>query len=237
MTFSGFPQGFRSIPVPNQLFGPLLASIQDVTELKCTLRAIWLIHHKKGYPRFISLGELTSDRVLVSGLQGYTDQPSVAIATAVDSAVTRGSLLCVTSNNANVRQQMYFLNTEPNRNFIHKLNGDIIEPCDTDQVADPGVSNPPNIFSLYEQNVGIITPLMVDVLIEAEERYPQTWIHEAFKLAVESNGRNWRYISRILDRWTTEGKADGKSWGHPKKSDRERYLKEYIRKRGSYPTH
>jgi DnaD/phage-associated family protein len=64
----------------------------------------------------------------------------------------------------------------------------------------------PNIFTLYEENIGTITPLMADHLQEAEERYPADWIREAFREAVELNKRNWRYIAAILRRWEAEGR-------------------------------
>jgi DnaD/phage-associated family protein len=63
----------------------------------------------------------------------------------------------------------------------------------------------PNIYTLYEQTIGGITPLIADDLRDAEQRYPPEWIREAFHEAAELNKRNWRYIQRILERWETEG--------------------------------
>lgn len=65
----------------------------------------------------------------------------------------------------------------------------------------------PNIFALYEQNVGLLLPLVAEELREAGERYPQEWIEEAFRLAVQQNKRKWSYIRAILHRWETEGKG------------------------------
>ena len=65
----------------------------------------------------------------------------------------------------------------------------------------------PTIFLLYEQNVGLLTPLVAEELREAEERYPAEWIEEAFRLAIQQNKRKWSYIRAILKRWETEGKA------------------------------
>jgi DnaD/phage-associated family protein len=66
----------------------------------------------------------------------------------------------------------------------------------------------PNVFRLFEQNVGLVTPLIADQLIEALELYPEAWIAEAIDEAVGYNRRNWRYIQRILERWATEGRGD-----------------------------
>ncbi|MFQ6001984.1 MAG: DnaD domain protein, partial [Anaerolineae bacterium] len=67
-------------------------------------------------------------------------------------------------------------------------------------------------------------PLIAEELREAEKTYPAAWIEEAFKIAVERNARNWRYIQAILERWAREGKDDGKA-GRDSKEDRYRYIK------------
>jgi DNA replication protein len=76
----------------------------------------------------------------------------------------------------------------------------------------------PNIFSLYEQNIGVLTPLIAEKLSDAEKSYPAEWISEAFSLAVSGNKRNWRYIEAILKRWVSEGRDNGepkrRSEGH-----------------------
>ena len=50
MKFNGFPDRVRSIPAPAPLFGTLLEQIDDLAELKCLLRVLWLLQQKKGYP-------------------------------------------------------------------------------------------------------------------------------------------------------------------------------------------
>ena len=47
MAFSGFPRDTLYTPTPDPLFGQLLEEIQDLTELKVTLRGMWLLHHKR----------------------------------------------------------------------------------------------------------------------------------------------------------------------------------------------
>ena len=64
----------------------------------------------------------------------------------------------------------------------------------------------PNIFVLYEQNIGLLSPLIADQLKDAAEQYPPEWIEAAFREAVQQNKRKWNYISAILRRWETEGR-------------------------------
>ncbi len=82
-----------------------------------------------------------------------------------------------------------------------------------------------NIFALYEQNIGMITPMIAEELKEAEKLYPPQWIEEAFKEAVTLNKRSWKYIARILERWASEGKDSGEYRGNIKKDDPDKYIK------------
>jgi len=64
----------------------------------------------------------------------------------------------------------------------------------------------PNIFVLYEQNVGLLSPLIAEELKDAADHYPMDWIETAFREAVQHNKRKWSYIRAILRRWETEGR-------------------------------
>jgi DNA replication protein len=64
----------------------------------------------------------------------------------------------------------------------------------------------PNIFVLYEQNIGLLTPLIAEELKDAASQYPMEWIEAAFREAVTHNKRKWSYIRAILRRWETEGR-------------------------------
>jgi DnaD/phage-associated family protein len=65
----------------------------------------------------------------------------------------------------------------------------------------------PNIFKLYEENIGAITPMISEILKEDERTYPQPWIEEAIRIAITHNARNWKYIQAILKRWKQEGRG------------------------------
>ena len=67
----------------------------------------------------------------------------------------------------------------------------------------------PTIFVLYEQNIGLLTPMIADELRDAERNFPTEWIAEAFREAVKANKRSWRYVLRILERWRVEGRGAG----------------------------
>jgi len=75
-------------------------------------------------------------------------------------------------------------------------------------LEEPASEQPRDIYSLYERNIGMLTPILAEELQEAEHRYPPEWIQDAFREAVRANVRNWKYINGILKRWDREGKKD-----------------------------
>jgi len=66
----------------------------------------------------------------------------------------------------------------------------------------------PNVFRLYEQNIGLLTPLIADRLVTALETYSAQWIEDAIGEAVTYNRRSWRYIERILTHWAANARSD-----------------------------
>jgi DnaD/phage-associated family protein len=78
------------------------------------------------------------------------------------------------------------------------------------------------VFTLYEQNIGALTPLIADMLREAEKEYPSAWFEEAFTIAVAKNARNWKYVEAVLKRWKEKGKDERKDQQNAVK-DFERY--------------
>ena len=213
-------------PLPNLFFSAVLPHIEDLAELKVTLHIFWILHQKKGFPRYVTLQELSEDGTLMGGLKkaGYTGEN--VIQEALTLAEARGTLLHLAIEAEGETQNLYFLNTAKGRNVVQKLrSGDL----DWGQIV--GSSYEPvvhiehsNIFSLYEQNVGLLTPMIADELREAEKLYPPEWIDDAFRQAVEYNKRNWRYIRRILERWAIEGRSDEKDWRYNKQiSGQRRY--------------
>ena len=217
--FKGFPRRVRYIPVPNPMFGPLLEQIDDLSELKCTLRSIWLLHQKKGHPRFITLTELLADRVLASALTDSDTPHRLQVERAANRAVQRGTLITGNVERNGTRDQLFMLNTESDRKAMSEIVGGwTSEGPIPETVPWQGPVERQNIFALYEDNIGMLSPIIAEQLKEAEELYPSAWIEDAFLEAVSHNKRSWRYIARILERWEREGRADGEPGRHLKKA-------------------
>lgn len=64
----------------------------------------------------------------------------------------------------------------------------------------------PNIYKIYESEIGVISPFIKDELVEIENHYPDGWFIMAVKEAKSSTTRvSLNYIKKILDRWEKEG--------------------------------
>lgn len=61
------------------------------------------------------------------------------------------------------------------------------------------------IFKVYENEIGVITPSVADSIKSALEDYPFDWFKVAMKEAAMNNKRNWRYVEAILKRWKVDG--------------------------------
>jgi DNA replication protein len=211
-TFSGFPSGkVHVVGIPRPVFTDLIPIIDDLAELKLTLHVLWRLRQQRGKVRCLRFSDLASDQVLLSGLG---KAPVETLRSALDRAVERGTLLRAERPDGD--EILYFANTPRGRAAVETIvRGEWPEEVET--------VGRPNIFTLYEQNIGMLTPLIAEELRDAEETYPAGWIEEAFREAVSLNKRSWKYTHAILERWRTEGK-DEDSPGRSDEADRRRYL-------------
>lgn len=207
--FAGFPSGRVSYtPIPNLFISELLAEIDDLAELKLTLYLFWALYHQKGAPRYLTMTELQSEGMLLAGLPVTAGHSALeALQDAVRRAVERRTVLQLDIMNEAGETSYLFLNTPQGRCAVSEVKSGTLILESAGRVREPHIRRERlTIYELYEQNVGLLTPLISEQLTEASTTYPDAWINEAFTIAVEHNARNWRYISAILERWTSRGK-------------------------------
>lgn len=224
-TFPGFPQRPQYVAIPRVFFSDLLPAIQDTAELLVTLHLFRLLGAKRGYPRAILLQALTEDRPLAAGFTNLGRDFRAETARGLEATVARGAFLQVADPQGQV---WLLLNSAQDRRAAAALGRGTLKPPPGGETPAPlPVALPPrDIFTLYEETIGPLTPLVAERLQEAEQEYPAPWVQEAFQRAVEQNVRKWSYVEAILQRWQAEGKDHGTPGGHPKKapSFEEKYL-------------
>ena len=195
-------EGFT--PLPNEFFSEWLNEIDDLDELKLTLYALWFSANQEGnvHPLW--------EQDFAEGLG------AVDIKSGLAKCVQRGSLLKVVS----VAEAVYLLNSPRGRAAAESARAGEWIPS-RKQMATPVPR--PNIYRLYEENIGPLTPMIADTLKDAEEEYSAERLEEAFALAVKANVRKWTYVEAILKRWKEEGYGK-KQDRRDNQEDRNRYV-------------
>ncbi len=226
--FKGFPARMQFTPLPNVFFSTLLPQISDIAELKTTLHIFAALYRKQGYPRFVTCGELLRNKSLMSSLSETAAPLEQVLRNAMEMATTRGIFLHLQLDRDGMTEDAYFLNTEADRRVITKIqSGELELPgLKVREVVYVETEEPPDIFTLYEQNIGMLTPMIAEELREAEKLYPETWIREAIREAVNQNIRKKSYILAILERWSTEGRGNGTYRRDFKKTAPDKYIKQ-----------
>jgi DnaD/phage-associated family protein len=206
MAFDGFTTE-KLVGLPPELFSEILPQISLPSELKVTLHLFWRLSRQRGpAPRRLSWDDLEGDRTLRRSLRSISKlrSPQDLLAEGLAAAVQRRTLLHIVLPADGRAVNWYLVNTATNRAWV-TLAGDA-------GVAEaPGGGHPnerPSIMALYEQNIGLITPMLLEELRDAEERYPPHWIEDAIREAVHANARSWRYIRKVLERWAANGRQD-----------------------------
>lgn len=206
MPFTGFTTD-KLVGLPPELFSEVLPQITLPSELKVTLHVFYRMSRLRGSaPRRVSWDELAADKLLRRGLRSISKlrAPDDLLAEGLEAAVRRTTLLHVVLPDDGRAVNWYIVNTAANRMWAERAGqaGAALAP----NGALP--EERPALITIYEQNIGLVTPLLLDELREAEERYPTHWIEDAIREAVRANARSWRYIKKVLERWATNGRKD-----------------------------
>ncbi|TLN00957.1 DnaD domain protein [bacterium] len=205
MPFGGFPDGkTRLTRIPAAFFSELLPQIDHLGELKVTLYIFWLLERQENNPRYASLAEIIADERFLASLGSTPEETRSALQDALERAVQRGTLLRVELP----ADTLYFLNSPRGRAAVRALHAGEWSPPSGARPL-PGLADErPNIFRLYEENIGPLTSLIAEELQAAEREFPAIWIEDAIRIAVKRNARNWRYVEAILRSWQEKGRDE-----------------------------
>lgn len=207
--FTGFSSPDQLIPIPETFFVELLPKIDDLAELKVTLFCMWALQQREGTQQYLLASDFSNHAPLIEGLRhARPASPTDTLQDALQRAVTRGTLLHVrVSDTQNSELGVYLMNTERGRAMLAAFQDGryTFDPAQQLALLPPR----PNLYRLYEQEIGPLTPLIAEALKDLEQEFPPEWIQEAVQIAVEGQARNLRYIRAVLDRWQKEGKRDG----------------------------
>ena len=217
--FSGFlVQTDPAVGIPRAFFTDVLPQLTELSEVQTTLAVFRLASEAGGIESPVSDIALRADRPLRSALRvaGSPREPDERIVTGLDLATGRGTLLRFVAERGSERDAWYYVNTPVNQALVAAMaRGAVAPPRALWREGHPPAVIPerPNVFRLYEQNVGPLTPLIADHLVRALETWPVEWIEDAVAESVAYNKRSWRYIQRILEGWQSQGREPRERYG------------------------
>ncbi len=201
--FKGFPAQSRLVRIPEAFFQEILPGIHDLDELRVSLYTLWYLERLETPLKFLKVEDYLRDETFMKSLG---ENGKSHLYQGLQKAVARGTLLCTNDQLSLTPDALILANTPRGQAALSalksgKYNADQLSslPTQMDVVR-------PNIFVLYEQNIGAITPMMAEILKDAETLYPPGWIEEAIELAVQNNSRRWKYVESILRKWKENGR-------------------------------
>jgi DNA replication protein len=204
-SFKGFPSGkIRIVPIPSTFFTELLPEVDDVNTLKVMLYIFRALDAQERDIRYLREKDLLADDGLLAILKVPDAEKSAALSNALVEITTAGFILKA-DDQTGQNSSLFFLNSQKGRDALVALQSGKWHPDDTGSASYQILPEWPGIYRLYEDNIGPLTPLLADLLQEAEKTYPPSVIQFAFEEAVKKNARNWKYIDAILRKWQEKG--------------------------------
>ncbi len=205
--FKGFEPGKpETMEIHTGLISEAMPLIDSLAEMKVVLFTYRALYQKTGRTRYLRHDDYAGSDLL---MQDATFPDTETLVSAIDRAVTHGILLRADVQLDTGDEALYFLNTDRGRYGVQQVKAGRWKPVG--ERAIEILPERPNIYTLYEENIGPLTPLIADELKDADDTYSPEWVAEAIRLAVENNARSWRYILAILERWKQEGRTNEKS--------------------------
>lgn len=221
--FGGFPGVARATAIPNLFFATVLPEMRSAGELLAFLWVSRLVQEQRGAVRFVTPaqvwaadGAAESFNQLGGGREGFES--------GLAGCVEMGALLGLRLSGPEGEEAVYFVNNPGSRRAVARARAGELRLKPETVAHEATAQTRPGVFRLYEENIGTITPLVGERLLDAVENYPAEWIEEAFRQAAELNVRNWRYIERILIRWAEEGRGNEGAEGDTLEERKRRYL-------------
>ena len=86
-----------------------------------------------------------------------------------------------------------------------KLDSSVPETNTETNTKTNSIDDCKGLFKLYEENIGMLTPITADLLQDAQTKYPASMIADAITVAVRANARNFKYIQAVLERSLAQG--------------------------------
>lgn len=198
-----------SIPIPREFLCERIALIDDPTELHVTLAVFRLAADFGSSPPAVREDLVLDDPVLARTFHEdrRSSRLSQRIRRGLQYATARESVIQVVLSTESQEERWYIPASDENRAGLARIMNEQ-EAWPVAGTSSVIVAAAPSVYSLYEKNIGMLTPLLTDQIENALDLYPLAWIEDAIQEAVNYNKRNWRYILRVLESWNVNGRGE-----------------------------
>ena len=200
-----FKTGQKMIPFPVQLFTEILPRLHNESQLRATLYTWYAIMSKGSGQRYVYLSQLLTDPVLLSWFTHLGGKNGIQ--RGLDLSCREGIFLQLQIGEDD---KILAPNDESGARLITDMKSESVAHHNQSRDSSPETNYETtvvsNVVEKYENEIGMLTPVIADMIAIAEQMYPTTWILEALDIAAQSNARSWKYVAAILARWKNEGK-------------------------------
>ena len=200
-----FKTGQKMIPFPVQLFTEILPRLHNESQLRATLYTWYAIASKGSGQRYVYLSQLLTDPVLLSWFTHLGGKNGIQ--RGLDQSCREGIFLQLQIGEDD---KILAPNDESGARLITDMKSESVAHHNQSRDSSPETNYETtvvsNVVEKYENEIGMLTPVIADMIAIAEQMYPTTWILAALDIAAQSNARSWKYVTAILARWKNEGK-------------------------------
>ena len=202
---------FGSTRVPNAVLSAVLDEVEEAETVKLILRAVWLLERKRGFPASITVNELRHDRVLIRVFKSEERFDA-----ALDQSLNLGVLIKFELNNADA----LMLNTVSATRQVKHVKGRKSEKIEeVGWAASVGSEMPEDAFRAYEENIGLLSPMIRENITAALQDFSDEDIIEAIRITVENESRSWSFIAGVLRKWARDGVPNDRRTRTPRGSE------------------
>ncbi len=204
--FGGFAGIGRATAIPNAFFAGALPAMREPGELLAFLWTARLAQERRGEARFVTADQVWAAPGAADSFERLADGRA-ALERGLAACAELGALLALDLAGGGERETVYFVNTPDARRAVVRARAGELELRPGAFASEAPRERAPDIFLLYEEHVGTITPMVGERLLAAAAQFPWHLIEAAFREAAQRNARSWRAIERILERWSEEGRV------------------------------
>ena len=165
---AAFVRDLEPVALPAYFYRELLPAIDDLAELKLTVFSLAALGQKEGDFRYLRFREFIADERLMRGLA--VANPSAAaeetVERALEKAVARGTLLLAEVATAGETERYYFSADESGVALQRRIQAGEWRPAADGEIEL--LPPRPSIYALYEENIGVLTPMIAESIKEAQ---------------------------------------------------------------------